>query len=61
MTKQTELMLVEEFSEKELESISGGISFQKGVVNVNVEDNKIEIIKNSVNNNDVEVNILTSR
>jgi len=44
MTKQTKLMLVEEFSEKELEAISGGAK-QEGLVNVDVSGN--EVIKNT--------------
>ena len=43
MIKQTELMLVEEFSEKELEAISGGAN-NNGLIVVSVEDN--EIVKN---------------
>jgi hypothetical protein len=48
MFKQTELMLVEEFSELELEAISGGKTTnnqQGGVVNVGVGN--VEVIKNS--------------
>jgi len=36
MTKQTELMLVEEFSEKELEAISGGAT--GSLINIEVGD-----------------------
>ena len=47
MNKQTGLMLIEEFSELELEAISGGATTntQKGVVNVGVGN--VEVIKNS--------------
>lgn len=43
MNKQTELMLVEEFSDLELEAISGGAN-NSGLIVVSVEDN--EIVKN---------------
>ena len=43
MNKQTELMLVEEFSDLELEAISGGAN-NNGLIVVSVEDN--EIVKN---------------
>ena len=54
MTKQTELMLVKEFSEKELESISGGALVTVVAADViDVNRNRIEIL----NNNDVDANV----
>lgn len=50
MTKQTELMLVEELSEQELEAISGG-----GLINIS--DNDVDILNNSLNKNDVDVDV----
>ena len=46
MVAQTDLMLVEEFSEQELEAISGGQRpdfSQKGLVNVNVSDVDVNV------------------
>lgn len=50
MTKQTELMLVEELSAQELEAISGG-----GLINIS--DNDVDILNNSLNKNDVDVDV----
>lgn len=50
MTKQTELMLVEELSEQELEAISGG-----GLINISGND--VDILNNSLNKNDVDVDV----
>ena len=44
MNTQTELFLVEEFTEDELEAISGGqMPKQEGLVNVNVEDVNVNV------------------
>ena len=45
MKTQTNLMLVEEFSDKELEAISGGArpTKQSGLVNVNVQDVSVDV------------------
>ena len=54
MNNQTELMLVEELSEKELESISGGALVTVVAADViDVNRNRIEIL----NNNDVDANV----
>lgn len=41
MNTQMDLLLIEEFSEQELEAISGGANNNAGLVVVNVEDNEI--------------------
>lgn len=45
MNKQTELMLVEEFSDLELEAISGGAN-NNNVIGISVDNNNVEIAKN---------------
>ena len=56
MNKQSDLLLVEEFSEQELEAISGGkMTKQEGLINVNVQDVTVNVALVALNSAPVMV------